>query len=35
MIEDVETGRPITTEVEPEDFRGLGPGWRFTWRRRG
>jgi len=35
MNEDLETGRLITTEVqpvEPDDFRGLGPGWRFNWR---
>ncbi len=33
MIEDLETGRVITTEVqpvEPDDFRGLGPGGRFN-----
>lgn len=35
MIEEVETGRLIATEVrpvEPDDFRALGPGWRFDWR---
>jgi hypothetical protein len=35
MIEHVETGRIITTEVrpvEPDDFQRLGPGWRFDWR---
>ena len=35
MIEDMETGRFIATEVrpvEPDDFRDLGPGWKFDWR---
>lgn len=35
MIEDVETGRFLMTvvlPVEPNDFRRLGPGWRFDWR---
>ena len=32
MIEDVETGRHIETDVrpvEPDDFLRFGPGWRF------
>ncbi len=35
MIEHVETGRIITTDVrpiEPDDFQRLGAGWRFYWR---
>jgi hypothetical protein len=35
MIEEVRTGRLMTTEVrpvKPGDFRGLGSGWRFDWR---
>ena len=35
MIEDVETGRLITTDVypvEPDDLKHLGPAWRFDWR---
>jgi hypothetical protein len=35
MIEDVKTGRLITTDVlpvEPDDVRGLGLDWRFDWR---
>ena len=35
MIEHIETGRIITTDVRPVeagDFQRLGPGWRFNWR---
>jgi len=35
MIEDVNTGRPIETDVrpvEPHDLLHLGSGWRFDWR---
>jgi len=35
MIEDVETGRLIATDVRPveaDDLLRLGPGWRFDWR---
>jgi hypothetical protein len=35
MIEEVATGRVITTEVQPVqpiDFRRMGSGWRFDWR---
>jgi hypothetical protein len=35
MIEDVETGHLLTTEVRPvelDDFQHLGSGWRFDWR---
>jgi len=35
MIEDVETGHLIVTEVrpaDPDDFFNLDPGWRFDWR---
>jgi hypothetical protein len=35
MIEEIDTGRDIRTEVrpvEPGDLRRLGTGWRFNWR---
>jgi hypothetical protein len=38
MIEDVKTGRLITTEVRPveaRDLDGLGQGWRFDWSGEG